>query len=253
MKAIVLAAGYGTRLYPLTLNRPKALLDVADKPIVEHLMDRLLPVPGLDHIYLAINDWFAPQFQEWLGAYRSGRHDRHSKVISSITIEEANNAGAISSLYSVLTRENVDDDVLVIAADNLFSHDFENFVLFAQQKGTPVVGVYNLHKHDEGRKYGSVVAGEDGRVVHFEEKPEQPRGNTIAVALYYYPRSALPLILQYVEDGNDLKHIGLLVEWMYKKMSFYTWRLPDVWFDIGSKKALEEANHFFTKAFKGEV
>lgn len=143
MKAIILAAGYGTRLYPLTLNRPKALLDVADKPIVEHLMNRLLPVRDLDHVYLAINGSFASQFEEWLGAYRTGNNDSRSEAISSITIEESGNAGAISSLYYVLKREKVEDDIIVVAADNLFSHDFSTFILFARQKSTPVVAVYH--------------------------------------------------------------------------------------------------------------
>lgn len=253
MKAIVLAAGYARRLYPLTRHQPKALLTVADKPIIEHIVDKLLPIPGLNHIYVTVNDTFAPKFQKWLEGYRSTKAGAWDNTISNSSIEDSENVGAIGSLHQVLTRERVDDDIIIIAADNLFSCEIESFAASAQQQGAPVVAIYDIGDHVEGKKYGCVVVDEIGKITHFEEKPKIPNGTTIGVALYYYPKSCLPLIRQYIDEGKDPEHIGLLVEWMHRHTPFYTWRVPSPWFDIGSIEMLEEANRFFVRAYKGKA
>ena len=248
MKVVVLAAGYATRLYPLTLNRPKPLLPVAGRPLLEHLLGGLLPVEGIDHVYVVTNAKFETHFREWAEGFRRAAGDKVGvTVINDGTTSDANKLGAIGDLHLVLEREGIDDDIIVAAGDNLFSQSLEAFSEFCRRKGAPVVAVYDVGDLDEIRKYNAIETDADGRITFFEEKPARPRSTVTAIALYYYPRQTLPLIRQYVAEGNNPDQPGRLVQWMYERVPFYTWRVPGIWYDIGSKETLEEANRVFAE------
>jgi glucose-1-phosphate thymidylyltransferase len=242
LKAIVLAAGYATRMYPLTVKQPKSLLSIAGKPLIEHLLEHLIPVSGLEHIYIVVNEKFENKFQDWLGSYNVPRAGIGVSIVTNNSADPSTKAGAVGSLSHAITHEKVDDDIIVVAADNLFTASLEGFGAFASGKGAPVVAVYDVGEVGKSREYSFVEINEAGRVVFFEEKPEQPRTSTIGVALYYYPRSSLPLIRRYVREGNKLEHIGSLVQWMYCITEFFTWRVPCDWYDIGTIESLEAAN-----------
>lgn len=247
MKIIILAAGYATRLYPLTLNQPKPLLPVAGKPMIEHVLDNLTTVVGIDRIYIVTNAKFAGHFQRWAEGYRSmkGRHE--FTIVNDKSTDDSNKLGAIGDLNLVLTAESVDDDIIVVAGDNLFSHSLEDFGKLCREKNAPVLAVYDVGDLDEIKKYNAIEVDEQGRITFFEEKPAQPRSTLTGIALYFYPKSALPLIHQYVAEGNNPDQPGRLVQWMYRRTPFYTWRVPGIWFDVGSKETLEEANRIFAK------
>ena len=147
----------------------------------------------------------------------------------------------------MLESEGTDDDIIVVAGDNLFSRSLEDFGEFCRQKSAPTLAVYDVGDLDQIKKYNSIEVDGDGRITYFEEKPERPRSTLTGIALYYYPRSALPLIRQYVAEGNNPDQPGRLVEWMYQRTAFYTWRVPGLWFDIGSKETLEKANQILAE------
>lgn len=247
MKAIVLAGGYARRLFPLTENQPKSLLSVAGKPIIERVLDSLAPVNDLETIYIVTNEKFHSTFQRWRDTYCSDNRRSKIVIINNESTELEQKLGAIANLHLVLTRENILDDIIVIAADNLFSESLEGFATFVQQKDAPVVAVHRIHKLEDGKKYGSIELDESGMITFFKEKPIEPKSLLIGVALYYYPKSSLKLIHRYIGEGNDSEEPGLLVEWMYKLTPFYTWQVPGSWCDIGSKEKLEEANRIFAK------
>jgi glucose-1-phosphate thymidylyltransferase len=247
MKLIVLAAGYATRLYPLTLNQPKPLLEVAGKPMLEHVLDNLLPVEGIDHVYVVTNAKFAEHFRRWADAYRAGREGVGITVVNDGSTDDSNKLGAIGDLHLVLTREQVDDEIIVVAGDNLFSNSLAAFGEFCREKGAPVLAVYDVGDLEEIRKYNSIEVDEQGRILFFEEKPARPRSTLTGIALYYYPASSLPLIRRYIEEGNNPDQPGRLVQWMYRRTPFYTWRVPGIWYDVGSKETLEEANRIFSR------
>ncbi len=245
MKVIILAAGYATRLHPLTLSRPKPLLEVAGKPMIDYVLDHLAPIGGLDRVYIVTNAKFAAHFQQWADDYRAAKAKLDFKIVNDGSTEDGNKLGAIGDLHLVIVREEVQDDIVVVAGDNLFSESLENFGRFCREKKAPVVAVYDVGDLEQIKKYNSLTLDENGKILFFEEKPRQPASTLTAIALYYYPKETLPLIKQYIAQGNNPDQPGRLVQWLYPRTAVYTWRFPGVWFDIGSKEALEEANRVF--------
>jgi len=245
MKILILAAGYATRLYPLTLTKPKPLLDVAGKPMIEHVLDNIAPIPGIDRVYVVTNAKFAGAFQEWADHYRATKSKLNFSIINDGSTDDSNKLGAIGDLNLVLQRENVDDDLIVVAGDNLFSQSVEDFGKFCRSKDAPVLAVYDVGNLEEIKKYNAITMDQDDRITFFEEKPKQPQSTVTGIALYFYPRATLPLIRQYIAEGNNPDQPGRLVQWLYPRTPFFTWRVPGLWFDIGSKETLEEANRIF--------
>ena len=245
MKILILAAGYATRLYPLTLTKPKPLLDVAGKPMIEHVLDNIAPIPGIERVYVVTNDKFAAPFQQWADGYRATKSKLEFSVINDLSTDDTNKLGAIGDLHLVLTRENIDDDLIVVAGDNLFSDSLEEFGKFCRSANTPVLAVYDVGNLEEIKKYNAITLDAAGCITFFEEKPKQPQSTLTGIALYYYPKASLPLIRQYIAEGNNPDQPGRLVQWMYPRTPFHTWRVPGTWFDIGSKETLDEANKIF--------
>lgn len=247
MKALILAAGYATRLYPLTLTQPKPLLPVAGRPMVEYVLDNLVPVGGIDRVYVVTNAKFAGHFERWSQDYRTRRHAVDFTVVNDGSTDDTNKLGAIGDLELVLAREKVDDDLIVVAGDNLFSQPLGEFGEVCRRLNTPVLGVFDVGSLDLARKYSTVEIDANSRLLSFTEKPPQPTSTLVGIALYYYPRHVLPLIRQYVAEGNNPDQPGRLVQWMCPRTPFHVWRVPGMWYDIGSKETLEEANRIFSK------
>lgn len=247
MKLLILAAGYATRLYPLTLTQPKPLLPVAGKPMIEYVLDNVAPVGGIDRVYVVTNAKFASQFQSWAEGYCEKKARLDFTIVNDGSTDDSNKLGAIGDMHLVITREKVDDDLIVVAGDNLFSEPLQGFGAFCREKNAPVLGVYDVGSLEQIKKYNSITLDGDGRIVFFEEKPKQPTSTLTGIALYYYPKATLPLIRQYIAEGNNPDQPGRLVQWLYPKMPFYTWTVPGIWYDIGSKETLEEANRIFAK------
>lgn len=245
MKIIILAAGYATRLYPLTLTQPKPLLPVAGKPMVDHVLDNIAPIRGIDRVYIVTNAKFAGHFQLWADDYRERKTRLDFTIVNDGSTDDSNKLGAIGDLHLVITRENVDDDIIVVAGDNLFSQSLEDFGRVCREKNAPVLGVYDVGDLEQVKKYNSISVDEAGKILFFEEKPKQPRSTLTGIALYYYPKSAVPLIKQYIAEGNNPDQPGRLVQWLYPRTPVFTWRVPGLWFDVGSKESLEEANRVF--------
>jgi glucose-1-phosphate thymidylyltransferase len=244
MKVLILAAGYATRLYPLTLTQPKPLLPVAGKPMIEYVLDNIAPI-GVDHVYVVTNAKFAGHFQKWSDTYRASKAKLNFTIVNDGSTDDSNKLGAIGDLNLVITKENVDDDLIVVAGDNLFSESLEDFGKVCREKKAPVLGLYDVGSLELVKKYSSITVREDNTIGSFEEKPQNPKSTLTGIALYYYPKSLFPLLKQYVAEGNNPDQPGRLVQWLYPRTPFYTWRVPGLWFDIGSKESLEEANEIF--------
>ena len=241
MKAIVLAAGYATRLYPLTLNTPKALLPVGGRPMLDRVLGSLAGV-GADRTYVVTNAKFAPQFSEWAAAQPD------VTVIDDGTTSEEDRLGAIGDIVFVLEQAEIDDDLVVVAGDNLFSEELSAFGDFCRERDAPVLAVYDVGDLAQMSKYNSIETDEQGRITYFEEKPANATSTLTGIALYFYPRHVLPLIEQYVAEGNNPDQPGRLVQWLYPRVDIYTWRVPGKWYDIGSAETLREADEVFSRS-----
>jgi len=247
MNALILAAGYATRLYPLTLNKAKPLLAVGGKPIIEWVVDNLQGVPDLETIYVVTNDKFAADFQAWSEDYQSRHPQFKFKIVNDGSKSDEDKLGAIGDINFVVTRENANQDsMLIVAGDNLFTESLEEFV--ASAKGSDAtVGVYDVGDLEAIKKYGNVLINEDGIITHLEEKPQKPQGTLAAIALYYYSPAVLSLFTAYLAAGNNPDQPGRFVQWFYTRKPVKTYQIKGRWLDIGSKETLESADQILGK------
>jgi glucose-1-phosphate thymidylyltransferase len=245
MKLIILAAGYATRLYPLTLNQPKPLLPVAGKPMLEWVIDNVCTIQHIDHAYIVTNAKFVSHFEQWAAKYKRPNLNFGFTIVNDGSTDDSNKLGAIGDMHLVMTKHRIDEDIIVVGGDNLFSDDLQEFGDYCISRKAPVTGVYDVGDLEAIRKYNAIDIDRDGRIEFFEEKPANPKSTLTGIALYYYPQSALSLIHQYIAEGNNPDQPGRLVQWLYPRVPFYTWRVPGLWFDVGSIETLEEANRVF--------
>lgn len=251
MDLLILAAGYATRLYPLTLNQPKPLLKVGGKPMINHVLDHLQDVPGLKRVLVVTNNKFISHFEAWAASYdkKGARFD--FKIINDGSTSDNDKLGAIGDINLVLEKENIQGDLMVVAGDNLFDQSLTGYAKYCAEKKAPVLGVFDVKDWELVKKYNSISIDGEGKITHFEEKSQNPKSTLTGIALYYYPASVIPLIKQYLAEGNNPDQPGRLVQWLYPRVPFYTWKVPGQWFDIGGKESLEEADQLFTAKLAG--
>jgi glucose-1-phosphate thymidylyltransferase len=239
VKAVILAGGYATRLYPLTLDRPKHLLEVGGRPILELLLERL-PLDELEAVYVVTNAKFAERFREWAESYPAD-----VIVLDDGTTSEDDRLGAIGDLQLVIESRGLDDDLIVAAGDSIFTERLDDFARFGRERGAAAIAVCDIGDLDEMKRLSSISVDADSRLVAFEEKPERPESTLAGIALYFYPGAVLPLVGRYLAEGNNPDQPGRLVAWLYQRVPVYAWRVPGRWFDIGTPETLAEAEDLF--------
>jgi glucose-1-phosphate thymidylyltransferase len=247
MQVLILAAGYATRLYPLTLNQPKPLLPVAGKPMLEHIIDHLASVKDLGEMFIVTNQKFVQHFTDWSEKYKREKTAFNFKIINDGTTSDADKLGAIGDVNLVIKQEKVKGDLVIIAGDNLFDSSLAPFIDYCRAGDTPVLAVYDVGDLESIKKYNSISTDKDGVITFFEEKPKNPTSTKTGIALYYYPAKVVGMIQQYIDEGNNPDQPGRFVQWLYTRVPVRTWDVPGRWFDIGSKETLEEADRIFGK------
>jgi glucose-1-phosphate thymidylyltransferase len=247
MNILILAAGYATRLYPLTENKAKPLLDVAGKPMIEWVLDNLAPIPDIDRVYVVTNNKFAASFEEWAADYKTRHAGLEFTIVNDGSTSDADKLGAIGDIHHVIKSQNIShQDLLVVAGDNLFSQPVPDFAVVAKNHPA-TLALYDVGDLEAIRKYNNVSTDTDGVITHFEEKPAHPTTTKTGIALYYYRSDVLPLVDTYMAEGNNPDQPGRLIQWLYRRVKVGTWDVPGTWFDIGSKETLIEANEVFQK------
>jgi glucose-1-phosphate thymidylyltransferase len=245
MNALILAAGYATRLHPLTLNQAKPLLPVAGKPMIERVVEHLLPITDLKTLYIVTNHKFAQQFVDWTKDYRRRNKAAHFEVLDDGSTSDADKLGAIGDIFFALEERNLfREDLLVVAGDNLFSESLANFADFAQEHPA-TIGVYDVRSLEEAKKYNQLTTNPAGIVTDFIEKPTHSSSTLCGIALYYYTPEALRLLKTYLREGNNPDQPGLFVQWLHKRIDIFTYPIDGLWYDIGSHESLAEANAVF--------
>lgn len=244
MKALILAAGYATRLYPLTKEYPKPLLTVADKPIIDYIVDKIKNLDPLDEIIVVTNSKFISLFRKWS---KKMRVKKPISLVDDLTSSHSDKRGAIGDINFAIEKKGIKDDLLVIGGDNLFDSDLKGFLSFAKAK-TPhsVIGVYDIGDINEAKKYGVIKVDANFRVVDFKEKPKNPKSTLIAMCLYYFSKEKLGLVREYLESKTD-KHdaTGFYIDWLRKEDTVYGFTFKGRWYDIGHHKFYHEAKERF--------
>lgn len=240
MKAIILAAGYANRLYPLIKDRPKPLLTIRKKPIIEYIIARLESLEQLDQIFIVTNRKFFNQFQDWLDDFPSLKP---IKLISDDSLNGNDSPGAIRDIDIVIKREQISEDLLVVAGDNLFSFGLRDFIEFAgKKKPQSSIGIYNLNGKFDPGKFGVVRINSDGEIVDFQEKPSRCASSLVATCLYFFPWEKLHLISDYLSHDLPKDAAGNYISWLVKSDKVYGYAFNEGnWLDVGDADAYAEA------------
>ncbi len=239
MKTIILAAGYATRLWPLTLNVPKPLLLIGGKPMVEHILSRLECVEEIKDVYVVTNTKFVKNFKDWKKSYKGGK--RISIIDDGMkTLEQRR--GSIGDIIFSINKKKVDTDILVIAGDNIFDFNLNDFIMSAK-KNSPkaTIGLFDVGDINSAKEYGIVALDKHCKITSFKEKPKQPKSTLAAMCLYYFPKQKIRLLKKYKADGNPLDLAGSFIKWLSGKESVYGYTFTGRWLDIGDKKSLKRA------------
>jgi glucose-1-phosphate thymidylyltransferase len=246
MKVLILAAGYATRLYPLTKVYPKPLLEVQGRPIINYIFDKLEPVSGIDQIYVVTNNKFIRIFNKWIKSVKSVKK---ITLVNDLTKNNQDRLGAIGDINFVINKHKIQDDLLVIGGDNLFSGPLRGFLGFSK-KNRPAasIGLYKLKQKKDASHYGVVKLDGYKKVISFEEKPKKPKSNLVAMCLYYIPKNYLSLIGRYMQDKKETADAtGSYIAWLKNKADVYGYVFNGSWFDIGDHKYLNAAKNGFTQ------
>jgi len=224
MKCLILAGGFGTRLYPLTIAKAKPLLEYKGRPLLSHIVDRI--PQGLE-ITVSCNRKFEADFRRWRKSIR-----RQLEIFVEDAWTEEQRKGAVGSLNFWVNSQNIAEDLLVIAGDNYFEFDLSGFIAAYGGKDA-LVGVYDIGDRNEAGQFG-VVRVVKGRIVEFEEKPANPRSSLIATAIYILPPRIFPLLSRYCVEG-ERDNLGGFIAYLVNRDEVYGYTFTELWFDIGSK------------------
>lgn len=225
-------------MYPLTKDRPKALLPVAGKPMIEYILKRVEKIYEVDKIFIITNKKLFSHFESWKITYKS---KKEMVIFSDGTTSNDTKLGAIGDIKLVIEKANINDDLIVIAGDNLFSFDVNKFVKFFKVKGFSVA-VHNVKNRELIKGYNEVRLDKQRRIINFVEKPDDPRTTLIATCMYLFPREIFKLINEYLEEGNKPDPPGRFLEWLYKRVDIYGYLFRGEWFDIGDIQQYEMVN-----------
>lgn len=230
MKALILAAGYGTRLYPLTENKPKALLDVKGKPIINYIVEKLNKGEEIEEIFIVTNNVFYKDFVAWKKTIESVHP---LIIINDMTEQNGKRLGSVGDIDFVIEQKNIKEDLLVIASDNLFSFNIKDIIAFFKEKKSTIVGVFDTK--DESRitnKLGCVSIDKNSKIISFEEKPAKPKSTLASMCCYIFPKEDL----HWIEAAMHEKHFdraGDLIKFVITKKPVYAFQFSGYWYDIG--------------------
>lgn len=241
MDVIILAAGYGVRLYPLTKDTPKPLLKVAGKIMIEHILGKLDGLDNINKIYIITNDKFESSFTEWLHNFDASIP---IEIINDGTKSNEGRLGALGDIHHAIKIKNIENDLAVIAGDNLFEFSLKEAIHLFRKKKSNLIVLYDVRDFELAKNYG-VVGVENNIVTNFEEKPNEPKSTLVSTGIYLFPKKTLPLIKKYIDQGNNPDKSGSFIEWLHKRDNVYAYITNKMWYDIGSFEQLEKANNHF--------
>lgn len=242
MKNIVIAAGYATRLGELTRNFPKPLLKIGESTILGRMLDDIDRIPDIDEHIIITNHRFAHIFGEWASQQS---YSKPVTIVDDGTSDNETRLGAVCDLLFAMDKLSINDDMLVVAADNILLFSFMEFVDFAKSKGASCIMCHEQPSIERLQRTGVVVLDDDCKVLDMEEKPQVPKSHWAVPPFYIYLRKDLDLVRHSVENGCGKDAPGNLAHYMVDNTVMYAWPMSAGRFDIGSLDSYEEAMKLF--------
>jgi glucose-1-phosphate thymidylyltransferase len=239
VKAVLLAAGYGTRLRPLTDDRPKQLLPLGGRPMLDWILDKLRTVEEIDGIHLVTNSRFAADFERWAEPHGVVVHDDGTR-------SNDDRRGAVGDLRLVVERADLADDELLVQGDDLFGFELPAYVAWWRDKPHPAgaAPLYDLGDLELATHYGIATVDEEDRIVRVVEKPSDPASTLAATLTYLLPAGHTPLVARYLDEGQNPDNAGSFLAWLAERERVYGYRFEGRWYDIGNHAQLLDADNW---------
>lgn len=238
MKCIILAAGYATRLYPLTENFPKPLLQVGDKAILDWLVDDLAPMN--DEFIVISNHKFAEQFRIW-----AAEKPQKITVLDDGTTSNETRLGAVKDIQFAVDKLGIAEDCMVMAGDNVLDFSLVPFIRYAAEKGTSCVMCHEENRLEALQKTAVITMDENGLITSYEEKPQTPKGNHAVPPFYFYRAADLRRIPEALEAGCGYDAPGSFAAWLSGKIPMHAYIMPGKRYDIGDIKSYEKVQAIY--------
>ncbi len=238
MDCVILCGGFAKRMWTLTRDMPKALLEVRGRPVMEHIMERLEGLEDIERVFISVNKRFENDFRAWLGKYSQ---KKPVELVVEPSLSEGEKLGSIGAWGFLIKEKKLDGELLSISGDNLFDFDLKPLLDFYGNVGETVIGVFDVTREEAG-KFGIVELDKEKKLVGFEEKPEKPKGTLASTGIYIFPGDVLKMVLQYLDDGKSPDKAGFFLKWLYTSMPVYGFLFRGEWVDIGSIEAYNKLN-----------
>jgi len=242
VRAIVLSAGYATRLYPLTENFPKQLLPLNNKPLLEYIIDKVSEIPSLSEIVIVSNNKFFNHFHEWRNQYQT---DISIRILNDGSTSNENRLGALKDLLFAIESENINENILVIAGDNLIEFSLKNFYNKFKEFDKNLIAVYDIEDIEKVRGRHGVAVLQGNQVIDFQEKPLEPRSTMKSICCYFFKPDIKGLLGEYLEEGNP-DATGFFLEWLVKRVPVFAYQFNEKVYDIGNLESYKEADRVFS-------
>tara|TARA_Y100000310_G_scaffold269519_1_gene282733 strand:- start:647 stop:1372 length:726 start_codon:yes stop_codon:yes gene_type:complete len=241
MDILILAAGFGTRLYPLTKNTPKALIPINNKPLINYTIERINQIPEIETIYILSNNKFSTNFLKWKDNFKH-LTNKKIKILNNGVNHESESKGVLRDLQHTLNIIK-HDELLILGSDNLYCFDLNKIIKIAKEKQTSVNALKAIDK-ELIKKYGCVLLDENNKIINFQEKPENPKSNLASIFCYYLIKKDLDNIK--IQESFKVENI---IEHLYNNFDIHTYYFKEPWFDIGSLEELKNAEEFLSNSF----
>lgn len=242
MKAIILAAGYATRLYPLTKNQPKPLLQVGGGAILDHIVEKMDRVEVLDEIFIVTNQKFANHFEDWS---KKASYQTKLTVVNDGTRSNEDRLGALGDIQFTIDKHHIQDDLMVVAGDNLFGFELTDLAEYFAEKQASVISIYKEKDPNQLIRGGTAVIDENQKIIGFEEKPEKVNYPYSVPTFYILKNKDLPLLAQYINEGNDTDANGNFIPYLISKSDVYGFIFEDYRYDIGTLESYQKVQDIF--------
>jgi len=246
MKALILAAGYATRLYPLTKDKPKPLLPIANKPIIEYVLNQIQNIETIDGVFVVTNDKFYNHFKQWAESFKTTfQFLKPITIVNDGTLSNETRLGSIGDIQFVKKENQVKDDMFIVAGDNLLDFELRKFFDYFKQIDDDVICAYRTDSIETLKRSGVIQIDADNRITDFEEKPQQPKSNYCVPAIYIFKAKTLDLIDLYLEKNNNPDAPGYFISWLYQRKPLYAYFFEGTRYDIDDMESYRKTDELF--------